>query len=95
MKPTGEDLDRDRFHPYRPDRVQVLALEWSDGRLERGVDGVEVANHPSLVKVRTFDDNLHPVIVCVELALRRREPRYPVQRPQVQRGADFEPPGHE
>jgi hypothetical protein len=31
----------------------------------------------------------------VEIALGRWEPRNTVQRPQVRRGADFEPAGHE
>jgi hypothetical protein len=95
MKPTGEDFDRDRFRPRRPDRIQVLALECCDGGAERGLDGVEVTHHPSPVECRTLDDDLHPVVVCVELALGRGEPRYAVQRPQSCRRADFEPTGHE
>ena len=76
MKPTCKDLNRDRLR--RPDRVEVLALECGNGLFERGLEDVEVADHPSPVKRRALDDDLHPVVVSVELALGRWEPRYAV-----------------
>jgi hypothetical protein len=72
VKPPGEDLDRDRFRLGRPDHVQILALENCDGHLERSLDDVEIAHHPALIQGRTLDDDLHAIVVCVEIALRRR-----------------------
>lgn len=96
MTPTGKDLYRDRFRLWRPDQVvEVLPLESGHCLLERGLDDVEVADHPSPVEGLPLDDDLHPVIVCVEIALRRWEPRNTVQRPQACRRADFEAAGHE
>ena len=95
MKPTGKDLYRDRFCLLRPDRVEVLAFELSDGFSERGLDDVEVADHPSPVEALPLHDDLHSVIVCVEFALGRWEPGNSVQRPQARRRADFEAAGHE
>ncbi len=65
----------------RPDPVEVLALELAHRRLERRLYHVEVADHPSLVKSRALDDDLDPVIVCVQITFRRRKPRDTVQRP--------------
>jgi hypothetical protein len=95
MKPTGEDLYRDRLRVWRLDRVEVLAFELGDSFSERGLDDVEVADHPSPVEGLPLYDDLHPVIVCVEIAFWRWEPGDTVQRSQVRRGADFEPAGHE
>jgi hypothetical protein len=95
VKPTGEDLYRDRFRVWRPDRVEVLAFELADGFSERGLDDVEVADHPSPVEGLPLDDDLHPVIVFVEIALGRWEPGKSVQCPQACRRADFEAAGHE
>jgi hypothetical protein len=74
MKPTGEDLYRDRLRLWRPDRVEVLAFELGDGFSERGLDDVKVADHPSPVEGLPLDDNLYPVIVLVEIALGSWEP---------------------
>lgn len=74
MKPTGEDLYRDRFRVWRPDGVEVLVLELADGFSECGLDDIEVADHPSPVESLPPDDDFHLVIVCVEIALGRRKP---------------------
>jgi hypothetical protein len=95
MEPTGEDLYGDRLGVWRPDRVEVLAFELVDGFSKRGLDDVEIADHPSRVEVLALDDDLDPVIVCMKIALWRREPGNTVQCPQVQRGAHCEPGGHE
>jgi hypothetical protein len=95
MEPTGEDLDRNRLRHWRQDRVEVLAFELADGFSERGFDDVEVADHPPLVEGVPPDDDLDAVIVCVEIALRRREPRNAVLCPQFRRSADFESAVHE
>jgi hypothetical protein len=95
MKPTGKDLYRDRFRLRRPDRVEVSAFELGDGFSERRLDDVEVADHPSPVEGLSLDDDLHPVIVFVEIALGRWKPGNPVQCPQACRRADFEAAGHE
>ena len=95
MEPTREDLYRDRLCLWRPDRVKVLACELADGVSERSLDDVEVADHPSPVEGLPLDDDLYTVIVCVEIALGRWEPRNSVQRLQARRRADFEAAGHE
>jgi hypothetical protein len=95
MKPTGEDLYRDRLCLWRPDRVEVLAFELADGVSERGLDDVEIADHSSPIERLPLDDDLHPVIVWMEIALGRWEPGNTVQRAQACRSSDFEPWGHE
>jgi hypothetical protein len=95
MKPTGEDLYCDRFRVWRPDGVEVIVLELADRFSECGLDDIEVADHPSPVESLSLDDNLDPVIVCMEIAFGRREPGNTVHCPQGCRGADFEAAGHE
>jgi hypothetical protein len=95
MKPTGEDLYRDRFRLRRPDRVEVLAVECADGLVQSGLEDVEVADHASPIECRALNNDLHPVVVCMKIPLGRGEPGNTVQCPQVCRRADFEPCGHE
>ena len=81
MKPAGEDLHRDRFRFRRADQLEVLAFELGDGFAERGLDDVEVADHPSPVEGLPPDHDLHPVVVFVEIPLGRWEPGNTVQCP--------------
>jgi hypothetical protein len=95
VEPAGEDLHRDRFRLGRSDQVKVLALERADGITERGLDDVEVADHPALVEGCSLDDDVDTVVVRVEISFRRREPRDAVKRPQRRRRADLEAAAHE
>ena len=58
--------------------------------LQRGVEDVEVADHPTIVELLALDEHLDPVVVLVELSLGPLDAGHDVLGAQADRRTDLE-----
>jgi hypothetical protein len=89
VHPASEHLDGDGLCPLRPDLLQILPIDLSDDLSQGLLEHVEVTYHAPLIALPTFDDDLHPVVMGVQFALRTGYAGHDVKCAHPARGTNF------
>ena len=90
LRPAGEHLDGDGLGVVGTDQVEVLAVQPLVDGLQRGVEHVEVADHPTIVELLALDEHLDAVVVLVQLSLGPLDAGHDVLGAQADRRTDLE-----